>query len=88
MGTQKARQKDKNKAIEHYLNNVPGKNTANFTKPVGGWVPNRSNMCKGDCNNMFKICKRLSLIELSNLQDIIRVISLQIICICLLCPMV
>ena len=36
MGTQKARQKDRNKAIEHYLNNVPGKNTVDFTKHVGG----------------------------------------------------
>lgn len=32
MGTEKARQKDRNKAIEHYLSSVPGKNTVDFTE--------------------------------------------------------
>lgn len=36
MGTQKARQKDRNKAIDHCRNHVPGENTVDFTEHVGG----------------------------------------------------
>ena len=38
MGTEKARQKDRNKAIEHYLSSVPGKNTVDFTEHGEGYI--------------------------------------------------
>lgn len=38
MGTQKARQKDRNKAIEDDLNSVPGKNTVDFTEHGEGYI--------------------------------------------------